>query len=112
MDLVYRFDRATVAEIHEAMEDAPTYNAVRALMGTLVDKGHLAHERDGRRFVYFPTVPAEDAGESALQRVVRNFFDGSPARAALALLALEEGPDADELAALEAAIRKAREAGR
>lgn len=112
MDLVYRFDRATVAEVHESMEDAPTYNAVRALMGTLVDKGHLAFERDGRRYVYFPTVPAEDAGSSALERVVRSFFDGSPAKAAMALLDLDDAPDADELAALEAAIRKAREQGR
>lgn len=112
MDLVYRFERATVAEVHEAMEDAPTYNAVRALMGTLVDKGHLAHERDGRRYVYFPTVPAEAAGQSALRRVVTSFFDGSPAQAAVALLNLGEGPDEDELAALEEAIRQAREEGR
>ena len=112
MDLVYRFERATVGEVQESMEDAPTYNAVRALMGTLVEKGHLAVERDGRRYVYRPTVPARAAGESARRRVVSSFFDGSPARAALALLQLDDSPDEDELAALELAIRKAREEGR
>lgn len=113
MDLVYRFERATVGEIHAAMHEPPTYNAVRALMGTLVDKGHLAHERDGRRYVYFPTVPAAAAGQSALRRVVTSFFDGSPAQAALALLQLgDEPPDERELAALEAAIQQAREEGR
>ncbi len=112
MDLVYRLERAAVSEIHAAMHDAPSYNAVRALMGTLVDKGHLARERDGRRYVYAPTVPAGQAGSSALQRVVANFFDGSAARAAVALLRLDDAPDEAELAALEDAIRKAREAGR
>ena len=112
MDLVYRFERASVRDVHESMDDAPTYNAVRALMGTLVEKGHLATVRDGRRYLYVPTVPAGEAGTSALKRVVSSFFEGSPAQAALALLQLGDGPDETELAALEAAIRQAREEGR
>ncbi len=69
---------------------------------------HLVHARDGRCYLYFPTVSAEAAGESALRRVVASFFEGS---AALALLQLGDGPDDTELATLEAAIRQAREEG-
>lgn len=112
MDLVYRFERATVGQVRDAMSDAPSYSAVRALMGTLVEKGHLDHEREGRRYVYSPTVPADAAGESALRRVVTSFFEGSAAQAALALLELDGAPDEAELAALEQAIRRAREGGR
>lgn len=111
MDLVYRLGRAAVADVHEGLPDAPSYSAVRALMGTLVDKGHLAHERDGRRYLYSPTVPAERASASALKRVVRTFFEGSAVQAALALVTDGE-LDADELEALEQAIAQAREEGR
>lgn len=112
MDLVYRLGRgASVGEIHQAMPDAPSYSTVRALMGTLVEKGHLSTVRDGRRYLYSPTVPAEQASVSALERVVRNFFGGSRVKAALALVG-EETLDPQELAALEQAIAKAREEGR
>jgi predicted transcriptional regulator len=111
MDLVYRLGQASVADVHEALPDAPSYSAVRALMGTLVDKGHLVQARDGKRYVYSPTVPAEAASASALGRVVRTFFGGSPAQAALALVSGAELDD-DELAALERAIAAAREGGR
>ena len=111
MDLVYRLGRASVSEVHQALSDAPSYSAVRALMGTLVDKGHLAHERDGRRYLYTPTVPAEEARVSALHRVITTFFGGSPVQAALALVSDAE-LDPDELAALEAAIAQARSEGR
>ncbi|MEZ4316252.1 MAG: BlaI/MecI/CopY family transcriptional regulator [Myxococcota bacterium] len=111
MDLVYRLERVSVADVHEALPDAPTYSAVRALMGTLVDKGQLTTQRDGRRYLYVPTVPADEARSSALQRVVTTFFSGSPLEAALALVS-EASLDAAELATLEDAIAKAREEGR
>jgi len=112
MDLIYRHGAASVATIRDAMADPPSYSAVRALMSTLVEKEHLRYEADGRRYVYHPTVPAERASLPALQRVVSAFFDGSPAKAALALLHLDDGLTAEEIASLEAAIAAAREQGR
>jgi BlaI family transcriptional regulator, penicillinase repressor len=112
MDLVYRLGRgASVAEIHESLPDPPSYSAVRALMGTLVEKGHLATARDGRRYLYSPTVPVSQASASALERVVRNFFGGSKVEAALALVGDAE-LDPTELVALERAIAAARQEGR
>lgn len=111
MDLVYRLGRASVADVHQGLVDAPSYSAVRALMGTLVEKGRLRTEPDGRRYLYLPVVPAERAAASALERVVATFFSGSPADAALALVA-DGGLTAAELEALEAAIARARQEGR
>jgi len=111
MDLVYRLGRASVNDVRDGMADPPTYSGVRALMGTLVEKGHLVTERDGRRYLYRPTVPADQASTSALRRVVTNFFGGSAVDAALALVS-EGALGAEELEALEAAIAQAREEGR
>jgi BlaI family penicillinase repressor len=111
MDIVYRFGRASVSEVHAELPDAPSYSAVRALMGTLLDKGHLTHHQAGKRYVYEPTVSSDAASVSALRRVVTTFFDGSPARAALALVADGELDEA-ELEALRVAIASARAEGR
>lgn len=111
MDVVYRLGRASVADVHAELPDAPSYSAVRALMGTLLEKGHLTHHQDGKRYMYEPTVSSNAASVSALRRVITTFFDGSPARAALALVADGE-LDGAELEALQAAIAKARAEGR
>lgn len=111
MDIVYRLGTVSVGDVHREMPDPPTYSAVRALVRTLEEKGHLRHEQAGRKYVYHPTVRPESASSSALKRVVRTFFSGSPVQAALALVAEADLGDA-ELAELEAAIRKAREEGR
>lgn len=120
MDIVYRDGRVSVAEVQAALDDAPTYSTVRALMGTLVEKGHLAAARDGRRYLYAPTVPAHEARDSALKRLVTTFFAGSPLDAALALVSAARSDadperntlDPDELRRLEEAIARARDAGR
>jgi len=108
MNVVYQRERATVANVVEALPDAPSYNTVRTLMGTLVKKGHLDHVADGPRYVYFATTPVDVAGQTALRRVVTAFFGGSPTQAAMALLA-SDAPSEQELDALQALIAKARE---
>lgn len=88
MDILYEHGRATAAEVREEMPEPPSYSAVRAMLRILEGKGHLRHEQDGPRYVYLPTVPRDEARESALRRVVRTFFDGSAESAMAALLDL------------------------
>lgn len=109
MDVVYRLDRVTVADVVAELEDPPSYNTVRSLLGTLERKGQLQHDSDGPRYVYYATTPVEQAGQSALNRVVQAFFGGSATRAATALLQADEVPSEDELDALEQLIARARE---
>jgi len=97
MELVYENGRVTAAEVREQMPDPPSYSAVRAMLRILEDKGHLRHEQDGPRYVFLPTVPREEARETALRRLVRTFFGGSPEGAMAALLDLE-GDRLDEQA--------------
>src|SRR3954470_6455027 len=86
MDILYARGRATAAEIHTALPDAPTYSAVRAKLRVLEEKGHVRHEEEALRYVYLPRVGRDTARRSALRHLVTTFFDGSVAQAVAALL--------------------------
>ena len=97
MDVVYRHGQVTVTEVLAELPEAPTYSAVRAMLRKLEEKGHLTHDAQGARYVYEATLPREDARGTALERLVRTFFDGSPALTVAALLDLK----ADDLSEAE-----------
>jgi predicted transcriptional regulator len=107
MDVIYRHGRATAAEVRDGLPDPPSYSAVRALLRVLEQKDHVRHEQDGPRYVYLPTVPRDSARESAMQRLVRTFFGGSPERAMVALLEHDE-IDEDALERIARRIEAAR----
>ncbi len=113
MDAIYAVGQATVAEVLEGMPDPPSYSAVRAMVGKLERKGYLKHEEHGPRYVYVPTVPRAEAQETALQRVLRTFFDDSPTKAVAAILDLSaidlSDTEIDEMAKL---VEQARRRGR
>jgi predicted transcriptional regulator len=113
MEVVYRLGRATAAEVRERLPEPPSYSAVRAMLRILEDKGHLSHEQDGPRYVFRPTVPAEEARASALTGLVRTFFDGSHEGAVAALLDLGGAELDDEaLERIAERIEQARREGR
>ncbi len=113
IDVLYRLERATAAEIHAGLPDPPTYTTVRGLLRVLQDKGHVRHEQDGRRYVYLPSTPRPAAGALSIAHVVKTFFAGSPAEAMAALLGSDHAPVGDaELARLAALIQKARQGRR
>jgi predicted transcriptional regulator len=107
MEIVYRRGKATAAEVMDEIPDPPTYSAVRAALRLLEEKGRLAHEMDGKRYVYLPTTPRSRARSTALKDVVRTFFGGSTEQVVNALLE-EQKPSAAELDRLAALIARAR----
>ncbi len=113
MDIVFRLGRATAAEVMAALPSDTTSSTVRTQLRVLEQKGHLRHEMDGLRFVYFPVVARQTARRSALRHVVDTFFDGSPEKAVAALLGGEAARlSEDELDRIAALIAKAREEDR
>jgi predicted transcriptional regulator len=111
LDILYAKGSATAAEVRDALPDPPSYSAVRALLRILEEKGHATHEARGTRYVYLPSVPRENARNSALTRIVQTFFDGSAAQAAAALV--DSGSlSNDELSRLAALIERAKKEGR
>ncbi len=86
MEVLYRLGRASVAEVQEAIKDAPGYSAMRALLRTLEEKGHVKHEADGLKYVYTPVVGREKAKRSAVKQLLETFFSDSPEQIVAALL--------------------------
>ena len=86
MDVLYKLERATVADVLSKLTDKPSYSTVRAQLRVLEEKGHVRHEEHGLRYVYVPIVPRDIARRSALRHLVETFFDGSAEKVVAALL--------------------------
>jgi predicted transcriptional regulator len=113
MDVLYRLERATAADVRAGMPDPPSYSAVRTLLRILEDKGHVRHEQDGVRYVYAPKIAPAKAQRSALKHMVDTFFGGSASRGMAALFELSGGDlDEDELGNLKQLIDEARRKGK
>jgi predicted transcriptional regulator len=111
MDILYARKRATAAEVQSALPDPPSYSAVRAMLRILEEKGHVRHELEGPRYMYVPTVARESAKRSALQHMLRTFFDGSAEKAISALLDDTSKLSNAELDRLARLIQDARKTG-
>lgn len=113
MDIIYERGQATAAEVLEKLPDPPSYSAVRAMLRVLEEKRHLKHHQDGPRYVYQPTLSRKRARDTAIERVVRTFFDGSAEQAMAALLDMSSSKlSEEELERLQKLIVQAREEGR
>jgi predicted transcriptional regulator len=109
MDILFALGRATGPEIQERLPDQPGYSAVRTILRVLERKGHIRHIEEGLRYVYLPAVEREAAKQSAIQRLISTFFDGSAKAAAAAFIDPAASKlSAEDLKELEAMIRKAR----
>lgn len=90
MQILHRRRRAAVEEIRSELPDAPTASSVRKLLDIMIERGLLAREYDGPRFLYFPVARPEEARRSALRQLLRTFFDDSPGSAMAALLDMSD----------------------
>jgi predicted transcriptional regulator len=86
MDILYQRGKVSAAEVREAMPDAPSYSAVRAMLRVLEEKGHVKHQAEGLKYVYVPTVARDKAKRSAVKHLLDTFFADSPAQIVAALL--------------------------
>jgi len=108
VEVLFELDgEASAEEIRERLSDPPSYSAVRAMLVKLEAKGAVRHKEKGLRYVYSPTMPRTAARRSALKRLVQVFFEGSPEKAAAALLQDERWSE-DELDELTRRIEQAR----
>lgn len=113
LDIVYARGEATAVQVVADMADPPSRTAVRTLLKILEEKGHLKHRQDGKTYVYQPRRARQQAGQSALRRVLQTFFGGSLEQAVAAHLADEEASlSEDELRRMLSLIRQARKEGR
>ena len=86
VEAIYALKAATAAEVLASIPDPPGYSAVRATLQVLVGKGLLSRRKDGRRFLYSPTIPHKEARLSALRHMLETYFEGRAAAAMAALI--------------------------
>jgi len=109
MQVVYRLQKASVAQVREQLSDPPSYSAVRTMLGQLERKGHVRRDRSQVTHTYEPSKSRETAGISAFRRLLETFFPHSPGDALAALIDDSAKHLSDEdIDRLEEAIRRAR----
>jgi predicted transcriptional regulator len=98
MEVLWERGRATVADVVDALLPPPlAYTTVLTTLRTLEQKGYVAHQGEGRAYVYRPLVAREHAAKSAIKHILDRFFKNSPGDFAVALLDDTHLSDADVL---------------
>jgi predicted transcriptional regulator len=111
MEILHRRRRATVEEIRAELPDASSPSSVRKLLEIMIERDLLDREYDGPRHVYFPAVEVEAASRSALQQLVRTFFNNSTSAAMAALLDTTDAMSDEDYRRLQGLLRQARTKG-
>src|SRR5215468_5875668 len=89
MDILYRLERATAAEVMNDLSGSPHYSTVRTQLRVLEGKGYVRHEEEELKYVYLPAVKKEALGKSALMQLIDTFYDGSTENVVAALLGVK-----------------------
>lgn len=79
-------------------------NTVKTLLGRLLAKRAVAHEEDGRRYLYRPLVEREDYVEGESRRFIDRLFGGK-LTPLVAHLADRDQLTADDIAEIEALLK-------
>jgi predicted transcriptional regulator len=81
LEVLWKKKSASVREVtDELCKKTPTaYTTVLTMLGILEKKGLVSHVRDGRAFIYSAAISRSEARASALQHLLKQFFNGSPA---------------------------------
>jgi predicted transcriptional regulator len=113
MDVLYKRGKASAAEVREAIEDPPSYSAVRAMLRVLEEKGHVRHLTEGLKYVYVPTLNRDKAKRSAVKHLLDTFFSDSPDQVVAALLDVSSRRlTREELDRMAEMIEKAKREGK
>ncbi len=86
MDAIMRLKKADTQEVLDNIPNPPTYNAIRSILGIMVNKGYLKSYRLGKKLVYQPVPLQEKEKDSLLKKMVQNLFEGSAPKAISTIL--------------------------
>ena len=106
MEVLWDESPLTAQEVAERVpaERGWSANTVKTLLGRLLAKNAIAHEADGRRYLYRPLVAREDyvAGES--RRLIDRLFGGR-LTPLVAHLAERDAITSEDIAEIEALLK-------
>jgi len=109
MEVLWRRAPLTATEVSQALEDDRDWSpqTVKTLLARLLGKNVIAHEADGRRYLYRPLVERDAYVAHESQRLVDRLFGGqvTPLVAHLAETQQLSEQDITEIEALLKALR-------
>jgi len=85
-EAIYGMEKGSVGDVRRAIESPPSYSAVRTTLNILARKGFLERAREGRRFLYIPTVPQRKASRAAVRHLLSTYFNNSIEQAITGLI--------------------------
>jgi predicted transcriptional regulator len=90
MDVLWRKGSGTVQQVLDWLPSTLAYNSVLTTIRILERKGHVRHVKDGRAYIYEPTIGREEATRSEIRHLVSRFFRDSHEALLLNILQDEE----------------------
>jgi BlaI family transcriptional regulator, penicillinase repressor len=110
MEVLWSDGSGTVGEVLKQVQTSNpvAFNTVQTILRILEHKGFVRHTEEGRAFRYHPLVAREQASNTALQSLLRRFYDGSAGSLALNLLESERLTE-EELQQIRELVRKGGE---
>jgi BlaI family transcriptional regulator, penicillinase repressor len=110
MEVLWSEGSGTVGEVLKQVQTSNpvAFNTVQTILRILEHKGFVRHTEEGRAFRYHPLVAREQASNTALQSLLRRFYDGSAGSLALNLLESERLSE-EELRQIRELVRKGGE---
>ena len=113
IEVVYRLGKVSAADVVEDLPGEPNNATIRTILNVLEEKGFLEHETVKGRYIYYPTIPIQQARRTALNHVLETFFKGAEARAVISILKKSDSDlSSDDAAMILELIDKSREEGR
>ena len=77
MEVLWRKGSGTVQQVLDWLPSPLAYNSVLTTIRILERKGRVRHVKDGRAFIYEPTIGREEASRSEIRHLVSRFFRNS-----------------------------------
>jgi len=105
MDVLWQKGSCTVQQVQDWLASNLAYNSVLTTIRILEKKGHVKHVKDGRAYVYEPTIGRKEATRSEIRHLVGRFFRNSHEALVLNILQ-DDAIDAGELKRLREMINR------
>ena len=79
MQILWQRGRAKARDITDALNESEpiAHSTVQTLLRTLADKRTVAHEVEGRTFIFYPTVEEDQFKQNATRDLVERVFGGN-----------------------------------
>lgn len=107
MNVVWERGETPVGDVRNALPRKLAGNTVQTMLSRLVEKGWLKTRKEGRAFLYSPTVKKSATQQSVVTRMIDNAFEGSASGLVMALLNAR-GISPEERERIQAMIHEAQ----